>query len=244
MIYNVQNFVEPSKVRMIWQSNLPQYRSKYFVAELIRCGSEISLFYNRNSIEWLGATSAGFRGFPAFDTRQIAHHSNVMQVLSRRLPPRSRSDFYYFLEKNGLSQNPMISEFALLGYTGARLPGDGFSFEIDFSIEQMPFEFFFEISGFRYNAGMQMDMAQLTGKPVLFLPEPHNPHDPNAVGVYVDQSRIGYVPRTLAPLLNGWLQYAVVHAAIGKIEGPAVRPDVSVFISLATAQGVLPSIAQ
>ena len=78
-----------------------------------------------------------------------------------------------------------------------------------------------------------MDMAQLAGEGAIFVPEPHNPYDPNAIAVFVQNVRVGYVPRTLAPLLNGWLQYAAVHAAIGKIEGPAIRPNVSVFITLA-----------
>jgi len=160
----------------------------------------------------------------------------------KRVPPRSRSDFRLFLFKHGLSSFPAISDFALLGYSGARLPGDGFSIEIDFSIETLPFQYFFEISGFRYYEGMQVDMAQLVGQPIHMMPEPTNPYDPNALQIFTGGVRLGYVPRTQVSSFKNWLQYASVNAWIDRIEGPPLRPQVSVFVMVGPSLGQPASI--
>jgi len=187
------------------------------------------LYYNYNSSDFAKAMAAGFKGHPAFDFRTAVHHDNVLPIFMKRVPPRSRSDFRQFLFKHGLSSFPGASDFALLGYSGARLPGDGFSLEIDFLLEAPPFQYFFEISGFRYYQGMHVQMNDLIGQQVFLLPEPANPYDPNAIQLTVSNLLLGYVPRTQAAEFKTWLNYASVGAWIDRIEGTPLRPQVSVF---------------
>jgi hypothetical protein len=234
MNFQIVNFVEPSRVRMIWQSPYAGERTKFHVGDLIRAGSQVALYYNRNSADWIGAVQNGFNGYPAaFPVTSVVHHDNVLEIIRRRLPPRNRSDFGAFLYKNGLSNNPMISDLALIGYSGARLPGDGFSFEIDYSIEEMPFEFLFEVSGFRYYSGMNIPVEAVLDRQVLFQPEPSNAHDPNAIMIKIGDALIGYVPRSHAPWINAWLQFARLGAWVAKIEGPPSRPLVYVYLAVA-----------
>lgn len=234
MTYQIMNFVNPNRVRLIWQSSSSEVRRKFYVGDLIRSGESVSLFYRWYTEDWVLATQAGFYGHPAFSTNVAVHHQNVMDIMRRRLPPRNRTDFYTFLLNHGLANWREITDLALIGYSGARLPGDGFSFEIDFSIEQMPFEFFFDIAGFRYYSGMQLPMEALLQQPVLFRPEPGNADDPHAIEIVVGDWKIGYVPRTQAPWIKFWSQFAKLNAHIDRIEGPAARPLVYVYLSVST----------
>lgn len=58
------------------------------------------------------------------------------------------------------------------------------------------------------------------------IPEPTNPHDPNAIGVWVDHNQVGHLSRVdaqyIAPVLRDWMQRdpATVFAAEGEIAGP------------------------
>ena len=43
------------------------------------------------------------------------------------------------------------------------------------------------------------------GRPLALVPEPENPHDPNAVGIWNEDRtlQLGYVPRESAPAISG-----------------------------------------
>lgn len=231
-MHDIINPIDPSRVRMVWQSVNGADRNKYHVGDLIRAGGSVALFYRLSEPDFASATKAGFMGYPAFSHKVPVHHANVLELLTRRLPPRNRSDYKAFLYKNGLGNFPGISDFAMLGYSGARLPGDGFTFEIDFSIERPPFQFFSEISGFRYYDGMHMDMENLRGQPTLLIPEPNNIYDAQAIQVFVQGKKIGYIPRTQAPLFKTWLSTNPVMAIVSRIEGPPARPLVFLYVAV------------
>jgi hypothetical protein len=50
------------------------------------------------------------------------------------------------------------------------------------------------------------------GRRLALVPEPHNEHDPNAVGIWNDARTVqaGYVPREIAPELRGDEQAVVI----------------------------------
>jgi hypothetical protein len=55
------------------------------------------------------------------------------------------------------------------------------------------------------DGGSRQDHIGRYAKPdrlVMLVPEPYNPHDPNAVAVYIDDKQIGYIPRGLAATLR------------------------------------------
>jgi hypothetical protein len=218
---------------MMWQTASDETRTRFHVADLIRAGSSVALFYNWSSPDFWTAVQNGFQGHPAFGLGQAVHHNSVIEVMSKRLPPRSRNDFALFLYKHGLSNNPQMSDFALIGYTGGRLPADGFSFEIDFSIELAPYEFHMEVAGFRYYEGMKWEMDALLNQPIQFVREPTNPHDTNAVQIFVGQTKIGYVPRSYAPWLGTITNYLRTMGVVSRIEGSPVHPHVYVYLSIA-----------
>ena len=231
-MYQISRIIEPNKLRLIWQAVNGPDRNKYVVAELVRAGPNVSLYYNYNSVDFLSAIRAGFLGHPAFDYRVPVHHGNVLEIFLKRVPPRNRSDFWLFLQKNGLSNHGYISDFALLGYSRARLPGDGFSLEIDFSIEISPFEFFTEISGFRYYQGMHLEMETLLGQLVTLMHEPDNPVDATAIEVVVGGTKLGYIPRTQTAEFHNWISSMPLGVWIDRIEGTPARPLVALFVKV------------
>jgi hypothetical protein len=57
------------------------------------------------------------------------------------------------------------------------------------------------VAGVSYRGRALQDEAFAPGRPLSLVAEPHNPHDPNAVGVWDADRRIqlGYVPGSVAP---------------------------------------------
>ncbi len=226
--------IEPSRLKVIWQAVNSSVRTKFVVGELIRSDDKVSLTYFRLWPDFTQAQSLGFQGHPAFSINTPVHHHNVLEVLSRRLPPRHRADFATYLAKHRLQQVAHLSNFALLGYTGGHLPGDGFSFAIDFLHENLPHQFLMELAGFRYYAGMQVEISSIIGQYVHFQAEDNNPHDPFAVQIFLHGMLIGYVPRYYSLTFRYWLENFNVLGAIERIDGTLTKPQVHCMMHISS----------
>ena len=228
---NIYYVTDPNRLKMIWQSS-GENRKKFVVGELVRSGLQVSLSYLRYNGDFYEAVMNGFRGHPAFRIDDPVHQHNVIEVLSKRLPPRNRADFPAYLVKHRLGQTPYISDFALLGYTGGYLPGDGFSFVVDFAFENPPYMFLMEISGFRYYDGMNIEISQLLNQPVYFEAEPSNIHDALAVKIMFMGMKIGYVPRYYLPLFHHWLNNFQIYSNVERIDGTMQKPQVHLLMNV------------
>ena len=62
-----------------------------------------------------------------------------------------------------------------------------------------------KVAGSSYRSEELQDEAFAPGKRLALVPEPENPHDPNAIAVYDADRKLhaGYVPATFAPELRG-----------------------------------------
>ncbi|WP_416207831.1 HIRAN domain-containing protein [Enterococcus sp. HY326] len=65
----------------------------------------------------------------------------------------------------------------------------------------------FHLAGFAYWEGIHVAEELNWGKPVTLQAEPDNPHDPEAVAVYYQDKKIGYVPRGKNQVLSQFLYY-------------------------------------
>lgn len=229
-------FFEPHRLLVIWQSSLAEVRTRFVVGELIRCENCVSLSYFPWSSDYLTAETLGFEGHPAFPRHQVVHHHNVMEVLSRRLPPRSRSDFGFYLKKYGLAEHPNISDFGLLGYTAGILPSDGFSFAINLGFEAIPLFFPMECAGFRFYDGMQMEFDSVSNFVVEFRPEDGNAYDPFAVAIYLENRKLGFVPRYYSSLVRIWLHRYNVFGFTSRIMGSIGSPKLLLNVSISNKQ--------
>ena len=224
----IDHIVEPSRLLLTWQE--AESRRHFHVGTLQRDqDGEVSFSYTNGDEQFSEAVLCGFTGFPAFRGEGKVFTNQVTETFLKRLPPRSRPDFDKFLRNHCFSGDASVSDFALLGYTGAKLPSDRFALLLPIGDFRPPFEFVTEISGFRHWACL--DDIQI-GNEVDFVPEPENEFDNNALAIYRDDKKIGYVNRILAPELASIVKMHGFTATIQRINGTEERPLVYLFVSI------------
>lgn len=229
----IEHVIEPKRLWLAWQSPDGQGRdrSRRVVAEIVRENSDDVIFrYLKNNADFEEARNSGFKGFPAFDISTSEHRTGVLDAFVRRLPPRKREDFRDYLVTHRLSREFSGSDMALLGYTGAKLPGDGFEIVPDLTNAHPPFEVLLEVAGFRYQGISVKDLA--VGAEVQFFPEPENSIDSQAIVITYNELRIGYVSKPYLSAMREWLQNYHVEATIERLNGKPERPLVYLLVTV------------
>lgn len=230
----LQHIVEPERLLLTWQpadENGPD-RKRRVVGEI--CDDEGGQFvfrYLTDTQDYKEARQAGFQGYPAFSESDRELRDGVRESFMRRLPPPKREDFAKYLEQHRLPFPFPLSDLALLGYTGARLPSDSFALVPVFSPDQVPCDFVLEVAGLRHT--FQGDLESIRdGDRVAFEPEPSNSKDPNALLITHGDRHLGYVNRVLVATVRGWLARHNVAATVERINGKPHRPLVYVRVSV------------
>lgn len=230
----LHHIVEPTGLLLTWQpqdEHAPS-RTRRIVGEVRLSKDGVAVFsYLKDASDYQKAIDAGFKGYPAFDTKSDEVTTGVLESFLRRLPPRKREDFSEFLNLHRLPSPFEYSDIALLGYTGARLPSDGFALVPIFPENIAPCDFLLEIAGFRHVAGT--DTTNLRpGDLVGFAVDQSNPVDQDALAIEHNGVRIGYVNRVLKDTFSKWLQSRQVTAVIERINGKPERPLVYLRVSV------------
>jgi hypothetical protein len=217
---------------LAWQASDPDgERTRFAVGELLLEGEECTLRYlSGNEVD--SARALGFSGYPAFDVGKVEHRKGVLAAFMRRLPPRTRADFDAYKAQFRLQAGLSISDFALLAYTEAKLPSDGFSIVNPLTDVCGPCEFLLESAGYRHYAG-GLNEPLSVGQRLQFVAEPSNKWDPNAVRVEANSELVGYVNRLQAPAFLQWIKQAVVEGFVERLNGNAVKPRLFMFVSVA-----------
>ncbi|MBS0289022.1 MAG: HIRAN domain-containing protein [Proteobacteria bacterium] len=232
MMNSIKHIVEFDTLNLVWQSGNDPNRLRYVVAELTRHDNNVQLRYLKSTQDFKTALGFGFKGYPAFNIEKDIHSSGVIEAFKRRLPPRTRGDFGKYLEMFRLPQDAEISDFALLGYSGAKLPGDEFSIIPSLEEVTQSFEFLMEVAGFRHNSKIPIESIELKSH-VTFEAEPDNPVDPSAIKILLDGNKIGYVTRNLLPQFYRWLEEGRIETAvIERKNGQPDRPTLYLFVKL------------
>lgn len=229
----IQNIVEPSRLFLSWQRPMAgkERRTRHIVGEIERSTASVVFRYLNNQPDFQSAIEEGFKGYPAFSLEKSGDHSaGVLDAFLRRLPPRKREDFSEYLAQFRLPEDFSGSDMALLAYTGAKLPGDGFELVPDLSDVNPPLEIVLEIAGFRHQNVSTSLVA--VGDEVQFVPEPTNPADPDAIAIHHSTGLIGYVARPYLSVVATWLRSRAVHAAIERINGKPERPLIYIFLKV------------
>lgn len=236
----VEHIKEPERVLVIWQR--PDNAAKggtgdrYEVGEVRREDGRIYLEYYENE-ETKKAQALGFEGLTAFPyADKKLYNGSVESVLSKRLASPLRSDYQDYLLSHRLdpAQAEKLSVLGLLAYTGGKLVGDGYSFMHTFDDATPPFDFTFEIAGFRHNAGMQhfSPLTALNGLEVKFAPEPTNIKDKNAIAVAADGVMLGHVPRGLLVPMHSLMPKYTVTGHVTRLNGTPERPCVVILVQV------------
>jgi len=226
----IKHIIEPERLLLVWQEPLSRHR--FIVGQIVREKAGVCFHY-LPSDELDQAKKKGFKGYLAFRDLSGEYRLGVMESFMSRLPPRSREDFGKFLDYWKIDPAAEISDFSLLGYTGATLPRDGFRLLPLFSQHVSQVNLVIELAGYRYN-----EHAVELGETVSFVHEPENSEDEHAVAVYAGiqvDHRIGYVMRGLNKQFIAWMMEGHVQGRIVRINGTQVRPVVLILAEFSCA---------
>jgi hypothetical protein len=226
----IEHIIEPTKLLLTWQSSEEDHRTRYIVAELNRIGDEINLRYLVNTEDFNKAKIQGFESYPAFqDVNKI--HGNVLDAFMRRLPPRTRGDFSLYME--GLRLKPAIelSDFALLGYSGAKLLSDGFSLIHPFNNVDIACELLLEAAGFRHIKKNHDEIS--INDAATFAKEFNTATKEQAICILINNKHIGYVNRGLLPTFVNWMDNGrIIGAWVEKTNGTPGKPTVYLYVKI------------
>jgi hypothetical protein len=229
----IEHIHEPNRLLLVWQGMEGTSRDRRVVAEIDRCAGGTARFrYVRDSEDFRQACEEGFLNFPAFrKVDQAEYRLGVVETFMRRLPPRSRGDYAQYLEQFRLHPQTLISDFALLGYTGAKLPSDGFSLVDPLDDLRGRCDLMVEVAGFRHVS--TIEASDITpGMSARLTPEPDNPRDPNAVAVYIADCKVGYIPRPQTRAIHDALKQGSVGTTVERVNGRPDRPLVYLFTQI------------
>lgn len=230
-VHMIRHVIEPERLLLVWQPLDPaKDRTRRIVGELVREQGKVTLRYLSRYDDFGEALKMGFTCFPAFSKTEKDYTEGVLETFVLRLPPRSRTDFKNFLESIRIPFDAQVSDFALLGYSEARLPGDGFSIVNPFDDCPSPCEFLSEIAGFRHYK--ESEARYEIGTELRFEREKDNPFDANAIAVIANDKKIGYVNRVQVQAVSHWLTQNRVRAFIERNNGRPGWPRVYMFVEV------------
>lgn len=230
----LSHIVEPQRLLLTWQPADEQAatRTRRIVGEVFKqADGSMAFRYLKDSLDYQAAVAAGFQGFPAFQIADKEFNKGVIESFLRRLPPRGREDFDEYLAQHRLPAPFPYSDFALLGYTGARLPSDGFSLIPVFPSDAVPCDYLLEVAGVRHVIGTDISAINV-GDPISFTVDSQNPVDQDALSVVHNGRSIGYVNRALRSTFHDWLKGHRVHASVERQNGKPDRPLIFVRVSV------------
>ncbi|WP_332855143.1 HIRAN domain-containing protein [Duganella sp. S19_KUP01_CR8] len=231
----IEHIIDPNRLLLVWRAGAnAQCRTRRVVAEIVKSPDSdgLTLRYTKGTPDFENAKGEGFLGYPAFDLKQAEHTHNVLDSFIRRLPPRKRDDFPNYLSRHRLPIHQSISDLALLAYTNAKLPSDGFELYPDLTNARPPFELVFEVAGFRHQDVRSSEDIYI-GDPIVLKSEPDNPHDGFAVAVYHSGAKIGYIDRAQSPAFSEWMRKGYsLNASVERINGKPERPLVYIYLTV------------
>jgi hypothetical protein len=228
----VKNIVEPKELFLMWKAH-SGHRHKIGILT-----PDQFTYLPSDSPEILEAMKEGFDGFPAFDmAKQV--HSNPLPVFMRRCPPSDRRDFDTYLQAFSLNPNSeavqKMSDFTLLGYTGAYVHGNPFHLLNPFSGINTEFEFVMQIAGAQHNYFKNHDDSNLLGKKLVAVHERDNVKDSNAVNLLLNGESFGYIQRGLNHSFSDWIDTKRLEdIVISRINGSIEHRYAYAFVRIAS----------
>lgn len=224
----IKRVTDPERLLLVWQAPEGKSRARYVVGELCQREGQVVFHYLTDTEEFKKACAEGFVCYPAFRKTSLEYTQGVLDSFLRRLPPRKRGDFGKYLEQWRLAVNVEISDFALLGHTGAKLPNDGFSLINPFDYIELPHEFYIEAAGFRHQQNISVNDISV-GMNAVFIAEPSNEYNVDAVRIEIDGKKIGYVNNAQCNAFNRWLDQYSIKACVERINGTSDRPLIYIY---------------
>ena len=185
----IKHLIDPNRLLLIWQDTKETKGKEYVIGELRKISNgDVELRYLTNSKEFC---ELRIKPYPAFPDFNKIYNNNVIDTFTMRLPPRKRRDFNQYLKSIRIPPDTKISDFTLLGYSRATLPGDNYSIFHPFESIKIPFEFITEVDNIESVNIRDIEI----GKEVFFKYD-----KVNSISIKFNNKHIGYVKQLYIPL--------------------------------------------
>lgn len=236
----LEHFIQPNKLLLTWQAvDKAAGRGqgeRFVVGELYQNGQGLVLHYYNNEDVRRATTEHNFKGLTALPFEADKKiRENVEAIFSKRLADTKRPDYADYLRSYRIPPERAneLSLMQILAYTGGKIAGDGFALTYVFDGTVPPYDYTFEIAGFRHCEGMELTpITKLHGVHVRFEYEPENERDHAAVAIYFDDVKLGYVPRGINVAIAHQIENHDVNAHVTRINGTKERPIVTILVQV------------
>ncbi|MDE1226124.1 hypothetical protein MCT03_18215 [Vibrio aestuarianus] len=225
----IENSIHVNTLFLTWQSNRDR-NQRYLVGALKKLESGFEFSYLTETQDYSDAIAQGFLGYPAFPLNKGSFTNDVMTTFMKRLPPRSRRDFKRYLVNHHLPEEFDGNDFDLIAHTGIQLPSDGFDLIPNLEEADIPFDYLMEVAGTRYYLDFEQSSAIQLGSKVSLRCENENEFDCNAVAMFVNQTKIGYVNKLFCQTVRKLMEREV-DCYVAKVSGTSERPLIYVMLS-------------
>lgn len=221
--------VQTQRALLTWQSppGGGGSRLRRAVGVLVAYGSSARFAYLHERDDFRAARQEGFEGYPGLPLGSSGYN-DALKLLRRRLPQADRSDFRNFLETFGLSPGARFNDLSPLAYTGARLASDSFSITETFDGFDRPFNFFFDVAGFRHYLANAVDVG--VRDEVSLVADTENSHDRSAVRIVRENGQpLGFINRLQSERVLGWMRSDAITTSVFRLNGRPEYPRLFVF---------------
>lgn len=225
----IENSIHVNTLFLTWQSNQDR-NQRYLVGTLKKLESGFEFSYLTDTQDYVDALKYDFMGYPAFPLDKGVFTNDVMTTFMKRLPPRSRRDFSKYLINHYLPVDFNGDDFDLIAHTGIQLPSDGFNLIPNLEEAEIPFEYLMEVAGTRYHLDFEQTSQLQLGSKVDLRCENENEFDCNAVAMFVNQTKIGYVNKFFCKTIRKLMERDL-GCCIAKVSGTIERPLIYVMLS-------------
>lgn len=227
----IRNYLNVETMLLTWQSSRDRSQ-RYFVGIVKKQGNgSYSFRYLTETKEFQKALDNGFAGYPAFKISEQEYTNDVLTSFRKRLPPKSRRDFSKYLEQHNLLSDFSGDDFQLMSHTGIQLPSDGFDLIPDLSEANIPFDYIMEVAGTRYQMTFDEVSEIPIGEEVELRCEDENSYDCNAVAIYLEEKKIGFINRLLCCSIRTLISTKSLTCRVAKKSGTQERPLIYIIIS-------------
>ncbi|OUR80636.1 hypothetical protein A9Q83_00505 [Alphaproteobacteria bacterium 46_93_T64] len=228
----IENPIQTTRALLTWQRPLEagEPRDRHIVGELreSKNGMQFQYLSDEALAEAFDLGFEGYPGLPIATYQSEPRSDNVEAIFMRRLPPIGRADFQRFKETFGLASNAELTSLSLLAYTGARMTSDSFGVAETFDGFDGPFDYIFDIAGYRRYTKNSAGMA--VGDAVQLVQETDNPRDQNAVKVLNGNGDcLGYINRAQSEAIAHRLLSCSVNAQIFRFNGRQDYPKLFIY---------------
>jgi hypothetical protein len=225
----INHIIEPTRLFLSWRI-LDGLATRYIVAELYKTNeSTVDFKYLTETEDFRKAQEKGFVFHTAFQDIHLTYY-NVLDTFTRRIPPRKREDFSKYLAGLRLKGDAVLSDFALLGYSGAKLLSDSFSIIHPFDHVKGKCELFLEVANFKKEFKEKIEI----GMPVSFLIEPSFKNSKEKrIQVIIFKQVVGEIHQVLVPSFFDWLeQNRIECAVVEKVNGTLDCPNIYLYVAV------------